>query len=145
MLYDPAMALQIPLTGEEWYILRAYDVHTPLYHTQERSGRRLEEVMQDAGLYVVGTPQQGGLTQHATFAARLARNGYLERVKGEPDEPIAYRLTQLGERTVWQQDRAKLETERAAEREQNVRRVPGATRPCDRAGGAGGGAAGAAG
>ncbi len=93
------------LLGHEDGLLDLYSERT------RREVRVLEELLAEAGLYVIGTAGEmvggsAGGTRGGTVLAKYARDalalcqaGLLERVKGEGG-PIAFRLTAAGEKKV---------------------------------------------
>lgn len=102
----------IQLDHQERKLLLALDGMTPPKHRrQERDAVRGEDVVQEAGLGFVGAPDTKMAIAMRSFAV-LARNGWVERVKGEEgDGGIKYRITQLAERVLLSAKLATAEAE----------------------------------
>jgi hypothetical protein len=83
------------LSPDALTLLRKLDETTPtVYRTQERDHRPGEQVAQDCGLGIVGVPTG---TRAAMMFKELREAGYVEKVK-DPDGPVRYRVSQMGER-----------------------------------------------
>lgn len=87
------------VTGKEERLLRTlYNETVEGFHREEPDSRSFEEVAQRAGIAEVGTPDTSLAIVGVAFR-NLEKGGYVTRVK-DPEGPLRYRISRIGERAV---------------------------------------------